>query len=288
MDNIILTYKSKHKNLINKEKEIISKYKEGYNILTLSNEYDCSENSIRKILVENSIKLRTRKESRNTEIYKINFFKGKSKIKDINTINDIINHYKNNIGSTELSKTYNVCEKTICNILRRNNIPIRNHQQQREFQNLPETKERIRNINIKKFGVGNPMQHPDVFEKSNLNRFKYKTCIINKVTFDRLQGYEEQGIRYILEKYPDITIYDIKAGRCQDLPKIKYQYDVERLYFPDIYIPKLNLLVEVKCEYTFKDTIEMNLAKQKASFDAGYKHLIVVFSDDGKKHLYNI
>jgi Mor family transcriptional regulator len=285
MIDIEIIYKTNSKNLFNKEKEIIEKYILGYNILTLSKEYDSSENSIRKILVENNTKLRTRKECRNTDIYKLNYSKGKAKIKDQTIINSIIEEYKNGGSCVEMGSKYGVTHRTILNILRKNNITIKSNI---EAQNHSYTKQRVFDANIKKFGVGNPMQHPDVFEKSNLNRFKYKTCIINEVTFDRLQGYEEQGIRYILEKYPNITIHDIKAGRCQDLPKIKYQYDVERLYFPDIYIPKLNLLVEVKCEYTFKNNLQMNLEKQKASFDAGYKHLIIVFSDDGKTHLYNV
>jgi hypothetical protein len=32
----------------------------------------------------------------------------------------------------------------------------------------------------------------------------------------------------------------------------------------------------------------MNLAKQKSSLEAGYNHLIIVFSNDGKTHLYNV
>lgn len=285
MTDINILYKSKSKNLLNKENEIIQKYILGHNILTLSLEYKVGESSIRNILTKNNIKLRTRKECRHTDIYKINFSKGKSKIKDQNIINSIIEEYKNGGSCVEMGLRYNVTHRTILNILRKNNISIRSNI---EAQNHSYTKQRVIDGNMKKFGVSNAMQHPDVFEKSNLNRYKYKTCIINEVAFDRLQGYEEQGIRYLLENYPDITIHDIKAGRCQELPKIKYQYDVERLYFPDVYIPKLNLLVEVKCEYTFNDKLEMNLVKQKASFDAGYKHLIIVFSNDGKTHLYNV
>jgi len=285
MKDINLLYKSKLKNLIDKENEIISKYKLGYNILTLSKEYNCSEFSIRKILVENKIKLRTMKECRNTEIYNINFCKSISKIKDQSTIDSIIKEYKNGGSCLQMGSQYGVSISTIRKILKKNNVKIRSNI---EAQNHPHIKQRILDSNMKKFGVRSPMQHQDIFEKCKSNSHKYKTCIINEVTFDRLQGYEEQGIIYLLDKYPDIKIHDIKAGRCQDLPKIKYQYDIERVYFPDIYISKINLLVEIKCEYTFKHDIEMNLAKQKASFDAGYNHLIIVFSDDGKTHLYNI
>ena len=285
MNNINIIYNSTHCNLKNKEEYIISKYISGHGIKTLSNEFSVSENTIKNLLLKNNIIIRNKKESRNTTIYNEGFGKSKAKIKDQNIINSIIEEYKNGGSCVEMGIKYEVTHRTILNILRKNQIKIRSN---KEAQNHSYTKQRVINGNIKKYGVSNAMQHPDVFEKSNINRFKYKTCIINEVKFDRLQGYEEEGIRYLLNKYPNITIHDINAGKSQDIPIINYVYDIERIYFPDIYIPKINLLVEVKCDYTFKDTIEMNLAKQKASFDAGYNHLIIVFSDDGKNHLYNV
>jgi hypothetical protein len=285
VNNINIIYNSTHPSLKNKEEYIISKYISGYGIKTLSDEFSVSENTIKNLLLKNNILIRNKKESRNTNIYNQKFGKTKAKIKDQSIIDSIIEEYKNGGSCVEMGLKYKVTHRTILNILRKHNITIRSN---KEAQNHSYTKQRVINGNIKKFGVSNAMQHPDVFEKSNINRFKYKTCIINEVMFDRLQGYEEQGIRYLLEKYPNITIHDIKAGRSQDLPKIKYEYDIERIYFPDIYIPKINLLIEIKCEYTFKDTIKMNLAKQKASFDAGYNHLFIVFSNDGKTHLYNV
>jgi hypothetical protein len=285
MENITIIYKSKSKKLIDKELEIIQKYIIGYNILTLSIEYKVSELSIRNLLTKNNIKLRTRKECRHTDIYKQNFSKGKSKIKDKNIINNIIEGYKNGLSCVEMGLKYKVTHRTILNILRKNNIKIRSN---KEAQNHSHTKQKVIEANIKKYGFSNGMKHPDIFEKSNLNRYKYKTSIIENITFDRLQGFEEQGIRYLLENYQNITVNDIKAGKSKDIPIIKYIYDIERIYFPDIYIPKLNLLVEIKCEYTFKNNLKINLAKQKASFDSGYNHIIIVFSNDGKKHLYNI
>lgn len=285
MSNITIIYKSNHPNLKNKEDIIISKYISGYGIKTLSKEFIASQDAIKIILLKNKIPIRNPKESRNTAIYNEGYGKSKAKIKDQSIIDSIIEEYKNGGSCVEMGLRYKVTHKTILNILRKNNVTIRSNT---ESQNHSYTKQRVIDANMKKFGVRSAMQHPDIFEKSNLNRYKYKTCVINEVTFDRLQGYEEQGIRYLLDKHPDITIHDIKAGRCQDLPKIKYQYDIERIYFPDIYIPKLKLLVEIKCEYTFKNNLEMNLAKQKASFDAGYNHLIIIFSDDGKTHLYNV
>lgn len=54
------------------------------------------------------------------------------------------------------------------------------------------------------------------------------------------------------------------------------------MYFPDIYVPKDNLLLEIKSRYIFERIIEKNLAKQQASKDAGFDHKILIFSNDGK------
>jgi hypothetical protein len=284
MGEINLIYKSTNKKLKNKELEIIKKYLIGHNMLPLSVEYGVSLTSIKTIIRKNNIKIRNGKECR-TDIYNIKYSKSRPKIKDQNIINEIINEYTKGVGCVEMGIKYKVTHRTILNILKRNNIKIRSNT---EAQNHSYTKQRVIEGNIKKFGVSNAMQHPEIFQKSNLNRFKYKSCIIDDVIFDRLQGYEEQGIRHLLKIYPNITVNDIKAGRCQDIPSIKYLLDVERTYFPDIYVPKLNLLVEVKCEYTFKYNIEMNLAKQNGVINNGYNFLFIIFSNDGSKHLYNV
>jgi hypothetical protein len=279
---------SNHSKLKNKEKCIIDKYILGFGIKTISNDFCVSQNAIKRLLLRNNIILRNRKESRNTKEYNKTFSISRSKIKDRNIIDKILEQYNDNIGCTELSKTYDVTPRTILNILRKNNIEIRNFDKQKEFQKLEKTKNRIKLVNNRKYGTDNPMQNSNIFEKSNLNKYKYKSCIIEGVLFDRLQGFEEQGILHLLQKYPEININDIISGRCSNIPKIYYIQKRSRVYFPDIYIKKLNLLVEVKCEYTFKYDIDNNMNKKKASIDAGYEHLIIVFSNDGKTHLYNI
>ena len=49
------------------------------------------------------------------------------------------------------------------------------------------------------------------------------------------------------------------------MPKIEYNLNnTIRRYYPDFYIPKDNLIIEVKSMWTYKIDLEKNLAKQKA------------------------
>ena len=50
------------------------------------------------------------------------------------------------------------------------------------------------------------------------------------------------------------------------MPDIRYVFNGKnRRYFPDIYIIPLNLLIEVKCDFTFELDKDKNLAKMEAA-----------------------
>lgn len=51
-------------------------------------------------------------------------------------------------------------------------------------------------------------------------------------------------------------------------------------YYPDIYIPKDNLIIEVKSVWTFAGTdekLKINRLKQQACLDAGYNFKFMIF-----------
>ena len=43
-------------------------------------------------------------------------------------------------------------------------------------------------------------------------------------------------------------------------------------YFPDFYIPKDNLIIEVKSTFTYNKELEKNLLKEQCVKDAGFKY----------------
>jgi hypothetical protein len=88
-----------------------------------------------------------------------------------------------------------------------------------------------------------------------------------------LQGYEPIILDELVKCGLDQD--DIIVGKSM-IPVISYGNN--RRYFPDIYLPKLNLLIEVKSTYTLAQHYDNVMVKCKASIQAGYSLLLIVLS----------
>lgn len=145
----------------------------------------------------------------------------------------------------------------------------------------PIIREKIRQTSQARYGTDSPMQSSDIFEKCQLaqmqTRYRFKKYLMPSGDIRWVQGYEPQVINYLLQS--GITEEDLHTERNL-LPVIKYDFDNKtRVYFPDIFIPSKNMLIEVKSSYTWVKDIVKNLAKHEASKDAGYRHLIIIWDD---------
>ena len=125
--------------------------------------------------------------------------------------------------------------------------------------------EKRKNTCLLNLGVPYPMQNKKSLEKqqkSSLKLHKYKNTNLY------YQGSYELDF---LEKYYD-KFSDIKRG-----PSIKYKLNNEcKVYFPDFYIPSLNLIVEVKGSY-WKNYI-CDIKKRYCIYN-GYKYIIIIDKD---------
>ncbi len=76
------------------------------------------------------------------------------------------------------------------------------------------------------------------------------------------------------------------------MPEIWYiSKGSNRRYFSDIYIPKENLIIEVKSQWTYdgiSGALEINLLKKQACIDAGFKYLLMLYNSTGTKLLTDI
>lgn len=55
------------------------------------------------------------------------------------------------------------------------------------------------------------------------------------------------------------------------MPKIIYEFaEKKHRYYPDIYIPSRQLLIEVKSDYTYKKQLEQNQCKREQAVKDGY------------------
>jgi len=128
-----------------------------------------------------------------------------------------------------------------------------------------EIKDKMKKTCLEKYGVEYSIQNDDVYNKkisSGYNVKKFKNMFY--------QGTYELDF---LEKYYNrITISKIKS--------IKYDFDNNtKKYYPDFFIPKLNLIVEIKSDYYYNKQIEKNLAKQKACLEQGYNFIFIINKD---------
>jgi hypothetical protein len=88
-----------------------------------------------------------------------------------------------------------------------------------------------------------------------------------------IQGYEPIVLDELIAR--GLTKEDIMIGKSQ-IPVISYGNN--KKYFPDMYLPKVNLLIEVKSEYTLAQHYDNVMAKCDASIKAGYSILLLVLS----------
>ena len=262
-----------------REDEIVRMYMDDQlTVQTIHKKIGCSYASIKNFLKRNNIKLRNAEESRQTEDGKV---KGTTqKLSNPEDLEDAIQMYKNGEVLEKIGKKYNITPVGLRIKFLKNGIKLRTLT---ESANLPTTYERKKESYQEKYGVDNPMQDPKINETSNINRYKFKAVNIHGRRFSRLQGYEPQGIIYLIEKM-DIDVNTIHSGR--KVPKIRYKFQGKnKTYFPDMYVEDRNLLVEVKCDYTYNNMIELNQAKREASIKAGYDYLTIIFTNNGKNIL---
>jgi hypothetical protein len=111
--------------------------------------------------------------------------------------------------------------------------------------------------------------------KENIGKFGGRSGYKNYPFFDTcvsLQGYEPIVLDELIAR--GLAKEDIMIGKSK-IPVISYG---SKQYFPDIYLPKVNLLIEVKSEYTLAQHYDNVMTKCDASIKSGYSILLLVLS----------
>jgi hypothetical protein len=144
----------------------------------------------------------------------------------------------------------------------------------------PEIRARLIASNMVKYGVSYSCQAEAVMEKIQRNSKKYKKYQMPSGTIRNVQGYEPFALNELLQTY---TEEQIKTDR-RDVPRIQYEVDgMTRYYFPDIYIPHENRLIEVKSTWTYQCKENNVLQKKAACIAAGYNCEIWCYERGGKR-----
>lgn len=121
--------------------------------------------------------------------------------------------------------------------------------------------------------------------------FRVKTYEREGITF-RVQGWEYQAIIWILENR-DVKAKDILTESTSKVPVFEYKFGRRKHnYYPDMYIPRLNKIVEVKSNYTLGLTCgrgstrkwKVNQLKAKAVISAGYRFSMMLMTAAGDRY----
>lgn len=285
MDDSTVFWESRHANTKGYSADIIRLYLAEYSAIELARKYSVNIDTIFRILKKNSIHIRSNKEARLVpRLYDLQKENLKKKFSESDTA-DILQMYSLGYGASFIAKKYSMDCCVVVRLLQENGIHVRTSEEHnKEFKSV--TTRLAMNTIIERYGgwqatheiqkakclaahgVEYSMQLKEVFDKQQHSAKRVKTAIVDGVEV-QYQGYELKGLYILLDR--GYKIEDIKIGKS-NVQCIDYEFGgKKRKYFPDIYIPKENYLIEVKSVYTFNIAKEQNLAKQKACVAAGYK-----------------
>lgn len=129
-----------------------------------------------------------------------------------------------------------------------------------------------------RYGTDWPMQNDDIHSRSTHNSKLLKKYTFPSGRVEKVQGYEPWALDLLIKNYHED---DIVLGR-KNIPRIKYLINgVKSIYKPDIYIPKDNLLIEVKSVYTYNIDLDKNLIKKSACILSGFNFKFMIFDVKG-------
>ncbi len=170
---------------------------------------------------------------------------------------------KNRVSSTMLEKygTDNIFKnKEFIKSKFKEKYGVHNPSLVKEFQ------EKKKETCLKNFGVEYSIVLQDGY---TIKEFKWKTGEVSLV-----QGYEPIVLKELEDK--GYTYEEVVTGPSR-VPTFPYVFDgEEHLYFPDIFIPKENLIIEVKSDYTLNINYEKNQAKFSAVKEQGFNFQLEV------------
>jgi hypothetical protein len=149
---------------------------------------------------------------------------------------------------------------------------------------VPEFRDKMKATMLEKYGYEHAMHVPEIFERAMKNCYKTKVYTFPSGNEALYQGYENYCIDELLTigiKEEEISMQFLPERRA---PVIDYTLEhIDRRYYPDFYIPHLNLIIEVKSQYTFTKELDKNFAKKIACLEQGYKFEFWIYDKKGIK-----
>jgi len=142
---------------------------------------------------------------------------------------------------------------------------------------------------FERYGVENPFMKPGVRTKSAKSNSCGREYTLPSGRIIGVRGYEDAAINILLEDYTeDELMFDDRMSQYQ-LPVFDYvNVNLHTAkYYPDIYIPGKNKLIEVKSPWwwdgkgspRYVSRLQNNLRKRDAVISAGFEYEVWLFTD---------
>lgn len=121
-------------------------------------------------------------------------------------------------------------------------------------------------------GTEYPSQNPEIYEKAMKNSFLKKKYILPSGKEILLQGYEPHFLDYVF--FNNL----LQENEIEYKPKrIKYLSEgFEHYYFADFYIPKFNLIIEIKSSYILEKYPYNIFLKIEATKALGHNYIMIL------------
>lgn len=157
------------------------------------------------------------------------------------------------------------------------------------FSSLPEFNIKVRKTKLERYGNENYVNSKKI-QESTLKRYitdpdwqyknsTFKSYILPSGKEIKIQGYEHFALNLLFKKYTE----DLIVFNKKEIPKFRYIVNEKcHFYIPDIYIPKENLIIEVKSKWTLEKHKEINELKKQSVLQNGYNFKYMVFDRKGE------
>lgn len=149
-----------------------------------------------------------------------------------------------------------------------------------------EIRKRLEDTCMKRYGGTNVMHSAEIVDRVMTNAMKLKEAVLPSGKTVKVQGYEPLAIKWLLDNGYDENDLVLENKSIESaIGRITYQNakGSTSRYYPDIYIPADNLIIEVKSEYTMKQNMSINLKKRDACLKLGLDFRFMVISNTGKR-----
>ena len=127
---------------------------------------------------------------------------------------------------------------------------------------------------LQRYNVRHVSQYPLFYNKIH-GGYPWHDYILPSGKTIKLQGYEPQAFDILLTKYNENEILFERTA----VPNIWYKWSYTgktHKYYPDFYIPKDNLIIEVKSQWTYEKELLKNLDKQTRVLELGYNYYLMI------------